>query len=612
MARKNKYIYIGDADVYKHRVTLAREFKKKGALPTQGGTKGTRETIAETYWSKAKKRGDITFLKGRSKANPILYPTVDQKPVTWDSWGKELDRLKDSPFSVTKRIGLTTDATAALDKGIRWEDKKGVTKKISDITGTGTGASEFSRELKSCKRTYPISFNPVGMPNLDQVFEQELSSKIKSGTAEIASGTTTNIGLIYYEGAEPMVLLKGKVFGIPESSSKFQLGAHNFRLEEVTPYENIAGAVGDYSFQIGHPEADFLINLRTKIDGLRGLVQKAKTDKRLSDDIRQYVIDDLENDIQVAQEMYDDAVVADNKDVEFYVDGNKVVDLFGVPLSQFHNEQIVDQIRHLNDPHIKAVHITTKDNGAKVDSVSVKTTTKIRFPFDSQAYLVEYQRLNAATGAVLSGKRKNFDLQMMTPLSDPLLTRALVSAMIEIFGSKKEAIAYLKRSAGKSPIKFEERLFDLPKHFAPLDLKSLDAIEKEVTPARYAGKQEKSKGSVTAEDEDGRIRNSEVLSFLNRNIRQAVFDQMKEPALRNRTGRFASSVKIDGVTDTQNTMIINYVYRRTPYDVFSSDRGKSPWNDIPQRDPAEIINKAIGTLMVSRFGETLRYITMKG
>ena len=79
----------------------------------------------------------------------------------------------------------------------------------------------------------------------------------------------------------------------------------------------------------------------------------------------------------------------------------------------------------------------------------------------------------------------------------------------------------------------------------------------------------------------------------------------------NRTGRFASSVKIDSVVEGKEEYIINYLYQRSPYDVFSQDRGRSPWNSIPQRDPEAIINNAISQVLLNKFGSTMYFMTRR-
>ena len=80
-----------------------------------------------------------------------------------------------------------------------------------------------------------------------------------------------------------------------------------------------------------------------------------------------------------------------------------------------------------------------------------------------------------------------------------------------------------------------------------------------------------------------------LLVRLNNIITKEVIDQMNSSTLQNRTGRFANSVEILAITG--NSIVFDYM--RRPYDVFSKDNGRAPWNSRQQRDPSYIINRAI-------------------
>lgn len=80
-----------------------------------------------------------------------------------------------------------------------------------------------------------------------------------------------------------------------------------------------------------------------------------------------------------------------------------------------------------------------------------------------------------------------------------------------------------------------------------------------------------------------------LLMRLNSIITQKVQEQMNSSTLENRTGRFANSVEITSIVG--DTILFHYM--RSPYDVFSQDRGRAPWNSRLKRDPSYIINLAI-------------------
>jgi hypothetical protein len=82
--------------------------------------------------------------------------------------------------------------------------------------------------------------------------------------------------------------------------------------------------------------------------------------------------------------------------------------------------------------------------------------------------------------------------------------------------------------------------------------------------------------------------NTKLLSIINANLRQEVIAKMKYPALVNRTGRFASSVRAIDIVNSQ----VNATFMKSPYSVFMQQGGKTPWNTT-DRDPVKIINEAI-------------------
>ena len=95
----------------------------------------------------------------------------------------------------------------------------------------------------------------------------------------------------------------------------------------------------------------------------------------------------------------------------------------------------------------------------------------------------------------------------------------------------------------------------------------------------------------------------DIVGILNQELKMYVIDEMVYPALKNRTGRFASSVKVLGVNEQAAIM---YTYRRSPYQVFSRTRGKQPWNSVRERDPGEIIDNALKKLTMARFNAVFR------
>ena len=83
-----------------------------------------------------------------------------------------------------------------------------------------------------------------------------------------------------------------------------------------------------------------------------------------------------------------------------------------------------------------------------------------------------------------------------------------------------------------------------------------------------------------------------LLVAINKELPQTVRKNMQLPALENRTGRFAESVKLTDISQTARGFpSIGYTYQRDPYQVFETG-SKGNWSS-PERDPRSLIDKSI-------------------
>jgi hypothetical protein len=84
-----------------------------------------------------------------------------------------------------------------------------------------------------------------------------------------------------------------------------------------------------------------------------------------------------------------------------------------------------------------------------------------------------------------------------------------------------------------------------------------------------------------------------LIVMINKELPDTVRKNMNSPALVNRTGRFAESVKITDIVKTpKGYPSIGYTYQRDPYQVFEEGVGTAPWAD-GKRDPRALIDKSI-------------------
>jgi hypothetical protein len=89
----------------------------------------------------------------------------------------------------------------------------------------------------------------------------------------------------------------------------------------------------------------------------------------------------------------------------------------------------------------------------------------------------------------------------------------------------------------------------------------------------------------------------EMIGMINKELPNTVRRNMQEPALVNRTGRFAESTRVTDITQTPKGLpSIGYTYQRDPYQVFE-EGSSGAWSN-GQRDPRKLIDKSIREIAV--------------
>lgn len=84
----------------------------------------------------------------------------------------------------------------------------------------------------------------------------------------------------------------------------------------------------------------------------------------------------------------------------------------------------------------------------------------------------------------------------------------------------------------------------------------------------------------------------QLIGLINKELPDTVRKNMRAPGLVNRSGRFADSVKLTDVIQTQKGYpSFGYTYARNPYEVF--EMGSTGNWATPERDPRQLIDKSI-------------------
>ena len=84
-----------------------------------------------------------------------------------------------------------------------------------------------------------------------------------------------------------------------------------------------------------------------------------------------------------------------------------------------------------------------------------------------------------------------------------------------------------------------------------------------------------------------------LLAIVNNKLSATVEKNMGAPRMENRTGKFANSVRITEVSQTnQGFLSFGYTYAKNPYQVFEVGTGAAPWA-TSERDPRKLIDGSI-------------------
>jgi len=96
-----------------------------------------------------------------------------------------------------------------------------------------------------------------------------------------------------------------------------------------------------------------------------------------------------------------------------------------------------------------------------------------------------------------------------------------------------------------------------------------------------------------------------LMTLLNTKLPDVVRKNMGPPGLSNRTGKFASSVKVTEIIQTPKGFpSVGYTYQKNPYQVFELGVGNPSWSS-EKRDPRKVIDQSIreiaANLAIGRF-----------
>ena len=202
---------------------------------------------------------------------------------------------------------------------------------------------------------------------------------------------------------------------------------------------------------------------------------------------------------------------------------------------------------------------------------------------------------NRADGKKLKEKKKELQDQIKVAINK-------LGGIENLSGSDTPKQKYIKKTRQQvlEPFKNLKNVKVSAKN-TKIDDKSSSGKKKAKTKAVKASKSRKRAGMAAipaalkarkAKAQSSASQPLQLIGVINKELPNTVRKNMKEPALVNRTGRFAESVKLTEVIQTpRGYPSFGYTYQREPYQVFE-EGSSGNWSN-GNRDPRDLIDKSI-------------------
>ena len=274
--------------------------------------------------------------------------------------------------------------------------------------------------------------------------------------------------------------------------------------------------------------------------------------------------------VQVAKGIQRAANLSEKMDVDlFFKNLNHYISEVTV-LDPKAQKTLADQVKELRTQY---TNVVTKSGDLRADYFSVVT---LQYSGDNQ-----YDRIleQALVSTFRSFVEKDFTAKVATVEGSPSIKDKVGSMVLDTLGEVKgskttgDRKSFKVKTVGTVGVKGKAK-----KDSKPIIKKTRG----ELTQVR----RRKALAGVAAQPLN-------LIALLNQRLPAAIRANMGEPALVNRTGRFADSVRVTDVTTTnQGYPSIGYTYQLNPYQVFEIGTGRAPWA-TQGRDPRILIDRTI-------------------
>lgn len=550
----------------------------------------------------------FTKIKGIRSPIPRTVPTLDGKLITWEEFDDFIEKYAKNPI-LMQRLGLDSNTDQASTPALTASQ---VSARISNKIGKRTAGSNKAKKVIDRipdSNLLNYSLNKTQFPaNVTEFFKQEVLKLIYSTNMPMQyKPTGTAFGMILnivepngdiierhyikqsfnpaptdeYDG--PSLVSKSISF-VPIDIIPFASYATDANgdwsareLQLITESEQVDDSSTDYIFyDIGHKIGDATERLKRQLTVLEQLYTREKIPQ---------IKEGYAAKIARHKEFIRQAELLDQSEI---IADNDLGNLTSLEILQIQKELL----KTAGTVNVLTVSRETLQDGSKGGLIfSTNVEISITNSPKLNEYMVEFASFNRLKGGKARAIVDAAMRSLLMPRSTSPATLLLHKELAKIFDSEDLLNVARSKSRRNRVTKTNRK----EKIFTPKKVVVNSAKARE---AEIRAKKSFNKLKVLPSNRrniSNKLNNyNSLVSLLNSNIRDFVIAEMNYPALQNKSGRFASSVKVLSVENLSSLeATIRYTYLKSPYMVFSTSKGKSPWNSIKQRDPATIIDAAI-------------------
>ena len=216
---------------------------------------------------------------------------------------------------------------------------------------------------------------------------------------------------------------------------------------------------------------------------------------------------------------------------------------------------------------------------------------------DSYTVELEAAKGNRADGQTLKANKKKLERQIKAAVKK-------LGGIENLKGSDSIKEKYIKKTRQELLEPFKKIGATVSAKSTKIKEKSSNRVKSSSTKAVKASKSRKRAGKralpALLKARRSRAQSSsaqplQLMVMINKELPQTIKANMDLPALQNRTGRFAESVKIvDAVKTRQGFPSFGYTYQKNPYQTFEPGFAQGS----PERDPRALISRSIREIAV--------------